>query len=261
MHSDLNDLNRTSVYFKSSRYGSISHNHADQNSFVIHVGGIPLLIDSGYYDNYDSNHAKRWYHQTRAHNAVTYNGGEGQTIRSGAASGRIESYRYEPRLGATQVIADATKAYGGALSQAKRTLIYMKPNTIIVYDQLTSQTARKWEWNLHSANPMVPLSTSSVKVQNRGKTACVSLYGSGPIGFSQTDEFGPNNADAPTVAYTRQSHGRFSTVNYQNQAKFLAVISVGCTNEATVKKTDRNFKISNKTTMITIPDAKDVIFQ
>jgi hypothetical protein len=39
MHSDLADPNRTSVYFKSSPYGSFNHSHADQNAFVIDSAG------------------------------------------------------------------------------------------------------------------------------------------------------------------------------------------------------------------------------
>src|SRR5262249_45653238 len=39
MHSDLSDPARTSVYFKSSPYGSFNHSHADQNSFVVNDKG------------------------------------------------------------------------------------------------------------------------------------------------------------------------------------------------------------------------------
>jgi hypothetical protein len=43
MHSDLGDRSRTSMYFKSSPYGSYNHSHADQNSFVIHDSFGPIV--------------------------------------------------------------------------------------------------------------------------------------------------------------------------------------------------------------------------
>jgi hypothetical protein len=37
----------TLLLFKSSPFGSYSHSHADQNSFVLEAFGSPLLIDAG----------------------------------------------------------------------------------------------------------------------------------------------------------------------------------------------------------------------
>ena len=80
MHSDVSNSARTSVYFKSSPkpHGAFHHSHADQNSFVVNSGGQRLAIESGYYDSYKSPHWMDWYHQTRAKNAITYDGGKGQ---------------------------------------------------------------------------------------------------------------------------------------------------------------------------------------
>ncbi len=49
----------------------------------------------------------------------------------------------------------ATAAYGGQLTEAKRTLIFFKPSTLVVVDQLASTTPRQWEWNIHTLNPLV----------------------------------------------------------------------------------------------------------
>ena len=83
MHSQLADRSRTSIYFRASPYAAFSHSHADNNSFVVNSNGEPLLIDSGYYDWYGSPHWKSWYRRTKAHNAITFDGGKGQAEKSG----------------------------------------------------------------------------------------------------------------------------------------------------------------------------------
>src|SRR5690606_6142964 len=74
MHSRLADPERTSIYFKASPYGSHNHSHGDQNAFVIHHRGERLAIASGYYDGYQTPHWREWYKQTRAANAITFDG-------------------------------------------------------------------------------------------------------------------------------------------------------------------------------------------
>src|SRR5207244_2887962 len=139
MHSSLQDPARVSVYFKSSRYGSYNHSHADQNSFVVNAGGQRLAIESGYYDDYMTSHWWQWYKQTRAQNAITFDGGQGQVVyeESGALGpGVITGYAHQ--AGYDVVTGDATQAYGGALTRAQRSLVYLRPNLILVYDALAS---------------------------------------------------------------------------------------------------------------------------
>ena len=49
-HSDI------ALVFRSSPFGSISHSHASNNDFVLHVAGRAMLMPSGYYSGYGSNH-------------------------------------------------------------------------------------------------------------------------------------------------------------------------------------------------------------
>ncbi|MEO7495224.1 MAG: DUF4962 domain-containing protein, partial [Massilia sp.] len=54
MHSDIAAPGRTSVYFKSSPYGSFNHSHGDQNGLLLSNAGQPLLVKAGWYDWYGS---------------------------------------------------------------------------------------------------------------------------------------------------------------------------------------------------------------
>jgi len=138
MHSDLADPKRASVYFKSSPYGSYNHSHADQNSFVIDYKGERLAIDSGYYDDYGTPHWREWYKQTRAANAITFDGGQGQGIDGRQYSGKITRFESDDKHAIA--VGDAEKAYGGALTKAERTIAFERPNVVVVRDSVASRT-------------------------------------------------------------------------------------------------------------------------
>lgn len=226
MHSDLADEQRVSVYFKSSPppHGAFNHQHADQNAFVINAGGRRLAIESGYYDGWKTPHWWNWLKQTRAKNAITYDGGQGQIFmeqtgyrRTGY--GRIT--RFERGAGYDIAAGDATHAYDGALERALRTLVYLRPNLLVVHDRLASATPRRWEWNIHALNRMAVDADARVRIDNQGQSLCVELLGS-PATFEQTDEW-----SAPPRRGERQWHGRFATAP-RAAAEFLALLDVGC---------------------------------
>lgn len=222
MHSSLADRGRTSVYFKSSPYGSFNHSHADQNGFVINSAGQPLAIDSGYYDYYDSPHWRGWYKQTRAHNAVTFDGGQGQSHDTMAAKGKIIQFETTPDV--DFVTGDATQAYGGALTRAVRSLVYLRPGTLLVFDSLASSTPRAWEWNLHALKPMKVKGKRSVEIEQGGERLCVEVVHGPEVDFSQTDQF----TVPPGGDYPRQSHGMFRAAEKSKALQMLTLLSVGC---------------------------------
>ncbi|MCP5118795.1 MAG: DUF4962 domain-containing protein, partial [bacterium] len=109
MHSALGDAeNDVWALFKSSRFGSFSHSHGDQNTFQLHAYGQALAIDSGYYPSYGSPHHSLWTRQTRAHNGVLVNG-RGQPPFNWNAAGRVE--HYEELDGVTIARGQAARAY------------------------------------------------------------------------------------------------------------------------------------------------------
>jgi Heparinase II/III-like protein/Domain of unknown function (DUF4962) len=237
MHSDLTDAARTSVYFKSSPYGSYNHSHADQNSFVINAGGERLAIGSGYYDGYQTPHWSQWYKQTRAHNAITYDGGQGQVVfeqggRLGA--GAITGYFHRPDHDI--VHGDATQAYGDPPNgQARRSLVYLRPNHVLVYDKLAAGLPIQWEWNIHAVNAINAISDQQISIANNGMRLCVDMLAAPPLRFTQTDSF---TAD-PVVALPRQWHGTFYSVDRLAATEFIALLRVGCAaTTASAVKTD-----------------------
>ncbi|WP_148715344.1 heparinase II/III family protein [Chitinolyticbacter meiyuanensis] len=154
-HSDLQDRDRTSLYFKSSGYGSYNHSHADQNAFILDHRGRRLLWDSGVYDVYGSPHWRGWYKQTKAHNAITYDDGVGQRVEDQTATGRI--VQWGSGGGFDWVVGDATAAYPKGMEQALRGVAYHRAsNGFVVWDRLQAGSPHRWEWRLHSVRPFRP---------------------------------------------------------------------------------------------------------
>jgi hypothetical protein len=222
MHSSLADPMRTSVYFKSSPYGSHNHSHGDQNSFVINDKGKRLAIASGYYDGYRTSHWTQWYKQTRSTNAITFDGGHGQGFNDLRFAGQITRFEHTPAL--DFAIGRAEKAYGEALTLAQRSIAYLRPGTVIVRDSLASGAARTWEWNIHAVHKMAKLSDTRVAIANGDALLCVEMLGSPPVSFNQTDQFSAPPEDRKMV---NEWHGTFATTRKSQRAEFVALMTVG----------------------------------
>lgn len=238
MHSDLRDPMRTSVYFKSSGYGSYNHSHADQNSFVIHDKGRRLAVASGYYDGYKTAHWTQWYKQTRAANAITFDGGHGQGLNDRRFEGTITRFESTPRL--AYATGHAEKAYDGALTKAQRTIVYLKPDIVIVRDVLASREPHAWEWNIHALERMEPVDAKTVQLRNGPARLCLTMLAGPDAAFQQTNRFTapPEGHPAPKD----QWHGVFAAASPSNEAEFVAVMHIGvdCAHNGTATATKAN---------------------
>lgn len=225
MHSDLRNRTRNSVYFRSSPYGSYNHSHADQNSFVIQSKGRDLAIDSGYFYLYNAPHWTNWTKQTRAHNAITFNGGQGQKFDDRAARGKLTAFEHTAAF--DYVVGDATEAYAGNLKKAKRTLAFFRPDTVVVYDSLEHYEPVKFEWNIHSKNNMVQYDGGKVGFAEGPASLCVEMHDAGRLEFIKFNEFS-SPVEPPFDYLPLQWHGRFVVRQPEARTEFLAVLRISC---------------------------------
>lgn len=165
--------NNMSLAFRSSPYGSGNHTHSDQNSFKLLYKGENVYINAGYYQNYKDAHAILQYRNTRGHNTVMINGiGQPFTTR---AYGNITRALNGDNL--AYFAGDASQAYCGetentywikcfaeaGLSQTpqygfgenplncyKRQIFMLRPNKVVIYDELGADEPATWQWLLHS---------------------------------------------------------------------------------------------------------------
>jgi hypothetical protein len=224
MHSDIGNTGRTSFYFKSSPYGSFNHSHGDQNGLLLSVAGQPLLVKAGWYDWYGSPLWTDWYRQTRSQNAVTFDGGKGQLVdgyreqlqRNGRITGFSAQSTYDFAEG------DATPAYGGQLTQARRQVWYLRgQDGMLVHDKLAAVVAHTYEFNIHAPVSMTVESPSSVKIAAGGQSVCVrDLNGNAP--------FAKWSGPAPKAGVV-EDHGAFYLkAAGKTTAEFLVLLDVGC---------------------------------
>ena len=246
MHSSLADLNRTSVYFKSSPrpFGAFNHQSADQNAFAINAGGERLAIESGYNDDFGTNHWQYWVKRTRSKNAITFDGGQGQVAFEHLpdpfkATGYGSIVRQFSTSAFDVVTGDATQAYNGALTQALRTLVFLRPGTILVYDRLASSTPRTWEWNIHALNPFEVISSDRrVRITRGMQSLCVDVL-AGPlrqfVPVSDSDFSSWGRSSDPTndvsaapldPAAPAQYHGKFAAMQASTSAEFVVLMRV-----------------------------------
>ncbi len=222
MHSSLADPMRTSIYFKSSPYGSYNHSHADQNSFVVNDKGKRLAIASGWYDGYRTSHWTNWYKHTRSTNAITFDGGQGQGFNDRRFAGEVTRFGHGEAL--DFATGRAEKAYGGGLTIAQRSLAYLRPGTVIVRDSLSSDLARTWEWNIHAVKRMTKVSETRVAIAHGDALLCVEMLASPAAVFSQSDQYTAPPEDRKMV---NEWHGTFATSRRSQRAEFVALLTVG----------------------------------
>jgi hypothetical protein len=249
MHTRIDDPARTSVFFRSSRFGSFNHSHADNNSFTFVSRGKELLISGGYYDYYNSPHHALVTRATRFKNALTFDGGIGQAeptpsptapgapYYSMEARGRLVNFADD----GTWVVStgDATLAYRGRdaatnqwtplVSAAYRTVAFNRvERVVVIYDWARSGSARTWELNFQTlyATSLVTdpgLPQASLKLVNGASTACVDVYA--PAGsYSMTTGW----PVAPTKTVSDQFQTRYTVSSPSTELTAVTVIREDC---------------------------------
>jgi hypothetical protein len=137
------------MIFRSSPYGSVSHAHANNNDFILHVAGRVLAMPSGYYDGYGSAHHVNWVQQTKSHNCLTLSDA-GQLVQSRESTGAIEAAYEDERLAYLRGNADACYLQA---RRCRRHVLFLKPhNCFVLIDEFLAAPGvnSSLQWNIHS---------------------------------------------------------------------------------------------------------------
>ena len=144
--------------FKSSKYGSISHSHGDQNAFCMAAYGEDLAVQSGHYVAFNSSMHREWRRQTRSKNAILING-KGQyadkdKAKAMSANGKILAA--EQRDDHIFIHGDATAAYQSLspeVTNAEREIYFVRNNYFVIVDKVDAEEPVTLDWLLHANNP------------------------------------------------------------------------------------------------------------
>jgi hypothetical protein len=151
-HSALGDPDHDiHLTFKSSPYGSYSHSHPDQNSFILNAFGEGLAINSANREFHRSPHHKEWTWQTKSKNAVLIDG-EGQEQQDKTATGEITRFEVGDRF--AWATGDALVAYqtmqpDERLQRVTRDFIFIDQRYVVVRDRVVVKDSATLSWLLH----------------------------------------------------------------------------------------------------------------
>ena len=246
-HTALGDPeNDTWLLIKSSRYGSFSHSHADQNSFQLNAFGEPLIIDSGYYPWYGSPHHVFWTRQTHAHNAILIDG-RGQASGSMEAKGKIENVIEDGNL--RIITAECAQAYNArpldhvlegwqenlgapypSLSPAartvRRTLAFnsdMDNPWMLIHDYAETDSPATFEYLLHSLDEFqIDRQAGRITINRGDVTLDIYLLSDIELDYSKTDQFLVPPGDRYEGA-ANDWHFKATTNDKNESVKFLAL--------------------------------------
>jgi len=244
MHSDLSTAEKNiMVSFRSSPFGSYGHMLADQNTFNILADGKRLFYHSGYKVAMDDPHRLLWYKHTRGHNGILIDD-LGQPFD-------VESYGWIARFingrSLSYAVGDASHAYSSqaekqnaGLRKFRRHLLFLHPETIVMYDELEADHPASWSWLIHS-----PQKITIDSLQNEFSSALgnfkskAKLFASRSLKWSLTDTFA-----VPVTNWTQRVDDEGNLVHYENNQwhltartgektsamRFLSIITVSGTN-------------------------------
>ncbi|MBU0611700.1 MAG: DUF4962 domain-containing protein, partial [Armatimonadetes bacterium] len=224
MHSDMtNPANNILLLLHSSPYGATSHNHANQNAFVLEAFGEPLAISSGYYQRYGSPHHAQWTWETKAHSAILVDG-KGQVTRSFASRGKITEFENSEQFCYTT--GDAAEAYGGRLKQALRHVLFVRPDAtrggyFVIVDDLEAAKPATFQWLLHALSEMQlqPDKLALTSAQGEARLR-VQFLTPTKLQFSQTDKFDVQ----PDKPVPNQWHFQAATTDPATAMRFVTVL-------------------------------------
>jgi len=206
------------VIFKSSPFGTQSHGNEANNSFVLWAYGQRLLVRSGYYDLYGSEHHRNWVWSTRSLNNITVNG-KGQRKRTADATGKIIGFKTTPNIDIA--VGEAGGAYEDTiLERFTRAIIFVKPELVVIYDRLEAKEPSTFEYWLHAVNKIDVKDQHSIRVQNNDAISDIDFLTPQGLSFTQTDQYDPNPRSRIKL---REWHLTATTPQKEKQMEFVTL--------------------------------------
>lgn len=239
MHSNPeNTASNLMVAMRSSPFGCYGHFLADQNAFNVLYGGERTFFRTGYKVTMTDPHRTGWYQHTKSNNSVLVDG-MGQPY-STEAYGWIREFVDGEQI--VYAMGDASQAYSSSetdedagVKRFRRHLLLLKPNLIVVYDELEASRPVEWSWLIHSMAKMeIDSSINLFKSQFEKSAGIGRVWSTTETSFILRDTF-----DVPAINWRGSRDGAGKLKSYEEDqwhlraitpkvpaVRFLAVIEV-----------------------------------
>lgn len=256
MHTDPADASDDLMAaFFALPFGSTGHAHAAHNGFTINYGGRQLFGGTGYYSNFNDRHTLLHY-RTRGHNTILADGlaqvigengygwlarfadTEALTYTLGDASHAYDSIRtpfWIDRMQKSGVEYTRENGLGDpGVTRFRRHFLFLRPDVIVLYDELAAREPVTWSWLLHSHNRLTRCGATAVETSNGLAGGRMDLFTAGELELELTDRFfapainwkkrtGP---DGKVQEYVNQWHSAFTTPAKSAAQRFLAIFRI-----------------------------------
>ncbi|MEY3001434.1 MAG: hypothetical protein RL648_1648 [Verrucomicrobiota bacterium] len=205
------------VAMRASPFGAYSHMLADQNTFNMVYGGDRLFYHTGYKVAMSAPHRQLYYKHTQSHNGILING-EGQPYTTDAYAW-IENFLTGEHL--SYALGNASNAYSSVeedtdsgLRSFRRHVLMLRPDIVVIYDELTAEEEAVWTYALHSYKELrIEPQKGQIDGGNAFGMARVHLRSSATTEWSVTDKYpveadnwrGVEDADGNLVEYTHNA--------------------------------------------------------
>lgn len=196
INKDMKDFdNHIFMLTKSSPYGSVSHSHGDQNSFLLFAYGEPFIIKSGYYVGFNTSMHRDWRRQTKSHNTILIDG-KGQyagmdKAKQLNAKGCVCEVKEEENL--VYIKENATKAYlenVPELIDYTREIYFIDKSYFVIVDSIEAEHEVAVDWLLHSLTEFkIDQNKFSIQRSKASLDGKVVYCSSQMESFTQTNEF------------------------------------------------------------------------
>jgi len=216
----LNGEDNIQIHFKSSPFGSQSHGHNANNSFLLNLHGECALIQSGKRDIHGSPFHREWMWQSKSNNAILVNG-KGQHSHTASAKGAITHFYTGDALDV--VAGEAIDNYED-LHRWGRRILFFKPNVILIHDVLEAEEPATFQWLLHAESPFI-LGENNLQLETKGGQVEVDFLRPEKLTLSQSDVF-----DTPPHEWAKLNlkewHFTAATEKPQDAMEFITLFRI-----------------------------------
>jgi hypothetical protein len=221
LHTNLIDgRDDVQVMLRAAPLGNGSHSHADQNAIVVGAFGSPLLVNTGVRPWFGSPFCKEWYWTTKAHNALEIDG-EGQP-KTWKAKGEFVAFNPGDRF--DHVVGDATAAYGHRVSRYRRHLVFLKPDVVVMLDEVKAPQPVALKFWLHGRAPFaIDRGTGGISLEFERAALNGFVLAPGGLAIDQTDKYSiPPESGSPEPEWHLSAETRAKSA----VARIVAVLGI-----------------------------------
>lgn len=158
---------------------NFNHNHAGQGGFLFRALGENLVTEAGYADYYKDPYYDTYFKQAAGHNTVLINGDPAsQEVADTLAFPALHQYpkisNVVTSMDFDAVTSELQQVYRGRLERFTRRIAFIKPNYLIVYDELIPNERESFDWLLHLPDSSRVETTADTAVYT-GRTASLAV--------------------------------------------------------------------------------------